>query len=94
MPDSSVATQAVPLSVVLMDVEMPIMDGLTCTRKIRELERSGSITTHLPIVVVTANARDEQIEKVLESGADSVITKPFRIPALVSAMADLVKDDD
>lgn len=83
----------IPISVVLMDVEMPIMDGLTCTRKIRELERDGSVTGHLPIIAVTANARDQQIEKVLESGADSVITKPFRVNALISAMADLVKDD-
>lgn len=91
--DSSNNAKAIAISVVLMDVEMPIMDGLTCTRKIRELELNGSITKHLPIIAVTANARDQQIEKVLKSGADSVITKPFRVNALISVMEDLVTDD-
>ena len=50
------------LSIVLMDTEMPIMDGLTCVRRIRELQRQGSIIGHVPIISVTANARSEQIE--------------------------------
>ena len=52
------------LSVVLMDQEMPVMDGLTCTRKIRELQEAGEITRHVPIIAVTANARDKQISQV------------------------------
>jgi CheY-like chemotaxis protein len=47
---------------------MPIMDGLTCTRKIRELERKGDIIRHIPIIAVTANARMEQINTALEAG--------------------------
>lgn len=54
------AAQGVPLSVVLMDIEMPIMDGLTCTRAIRTLQRQGSIVGHVPIIAVSANARGEQ----------------------------------
>ena len=37
------------LSVILMDQEMPVMDGLTCARKIRELERSGEVVRHVPV---------------------------------------------
>lgn len=58
----------VPLSVVLMDTEMPVMDGLTCVRKIRKLQREGLITRHIPIISVTANAREEQIEVARNSG--------------------------
>lgn len=56
------------LSVILMDLEMPVMDGLTCARKIRELQREGKIVRHVPIIAVTANARSEQIETALQSG--------------------------
>lgn len=56
------------ISIVLMDVEMPVMDGLTCTRKIRELEKSGKLVRHVPIIAVTANARVEQIDTALEAG--------------------------
>ena len=56
------------LSVILMDLEMPVMDGLTCARKIRELEASGEVVRHVPIIAVTANARSEQIDTALAAG--------------------------
>jgi CheY-like chemotaxis protein len=56
------------LSVILMDLEMPVMDGLTCTRNIRELEAEGTIVRHVPIIAVTANARLEQIKSALAIG--------------------------
>lgn len=63
----------VPLSIILLDVEMPIMDGLTCARKIRELERLGEITGHVPICGITANARTSQIDSCIEAGMDEVV---------------------
>ncbi|KAL8737963.1 MAG: hypothetical protein Q9181_001185 [Wetmoreana brouardii] len=74
---------AVDLGVILMDLEMPVMDGLTCAREIRNLQRSGEIVRHVPIIAVTANARSEQIDTALASGMDDVVSKPFRIPDLV-----------
>jgi len=56
------------LSIILMDLEMPVMDGLSCARKIRELEHSKSILTSFPIVAVTANARDDQIKAAVSAG--------------------------
>jgi len=47
---------------------MPIMDGLTCTRKIRDYEADGTIVKHVPIIAVTANARLEQIDTALAAG--------------------------
>lgn len=66
------------VSVILMDAEMPVMDGLTCTRNIRRLENEGQITSHLPIIAVSANARQEQMAEMRESGMDDGISKPFR----------------
>lgn len=78
------------LGVVLMDQEMPVMDGLTCTRRIRELEREGKIRCHVPIIAVTANARQEQIKTALDAGMDDVVSKPFRIPDLVPKIEELM----
>lgn len=63
----------VPLSVILLDVEMPIMDGLTCARRIRELEQKHDIVRHVPIIGITANARVEQIAACIEAGMDEVV---------------------
>lgn len=72
------------LSLILMDVEMPVMNGLACIRRIREQEAQGEISVHIPVIAVTANARTEQMMIAKEAGMDEVITKPFRIPDLVA----------
>ena len=58
----------VSVDFVLMDLEMPIMDGLTCTRRIRELQGQGTLIRHVPVIAVTANARTEQIETSMAAG--------------------------
>ncbi|KAF2125221.1 hypothetical protein P153DRAFT_300481 [Dothidotthia symphoricarpi CBS 119687] len=96
-----------PLDIILMDIEMPIMDGLTCTRLIREYEQLGllapprpmhSSTTdgtrkvpRLPILAVSANARPEQVEQAIAGGMDDAISKPFRIPELWPKIRGLVE---
>ena len=60
--------EALHLTVVLMDIEMPVMDGLTCARRIRNLQQAGEIVSHVPIIAVTANARSEQIDTALAAG--------------------------
>lgn len=80
---------ALALDVVLMDQEMPIMDGLTCTRKIRELEEEGKFARHVPVIAVTANARVEQIATAKDAGMDDVVSKPFRIQELIPKMEEL-----
>lgn len=69
---------------------MPTMDGLTCARTIRDLEATGTIVKHVPIIAVTANARLEQIESAIVAGMDDVVSKPFRIPELVPKIEELV----
>ena len=56
------------LDLVLMDIEMPIMDGLTATKEIRRLQAEGLIEGHVPIIAVSANARSEQISKATAAG--------------------------
>ncbi|KAL2070764.1 hypothetical protein VTL71DRAFT_13790 [Oculimacula yallundae] len=81
----------IPLSVILMDLEMPVMDGLTCVRKIREMEESGLIRGRLPIIAVTANARGEQIALAKDSGMDDVMPKPFRVLQLRTKIESLLQ---
>ncbi|KAG9690801.1 putative histidine kinase HHK19p, partial [Aureobasidium melanogenum] len=78
------------VDVVLMDIEMPVMDGLTCSRRIRELQASGDIVSHIPIIAVSANARTEQTKQAYDAGVDGFIVKPFRIPELTSVITKLV----
>lgn len=61
-------TDAKTLDIILMDWEMPVMDGLTCSREIRALQRSGKIVKHLEIIAITANAREEQVQMALHNG--------------------------
>ncbi|KAF3017777.1 hypothetical protein E8E14_008411 [Neopestalotiopsis sp. 37M] len=78
------------LSVILMDLEMPNMDGLTCVREIRKMEASGAISGRVPVIAVTANVRDEQIAIAKRSGMDDVVSKPFRIPELLKKIEALL----
>ncbi|KAL6705939.1 hypothetical protein ACN47E_006218 [Coniothyrium glycines] len=82
-------SNATDISIVLMDKEMPVMDGLACTSKIRELERDGHFERHIPIIAVTANARSEQIATLLAAGMDDVVSKPFRIGELIPKIEEL-----
>jgi CheY-like chemotaxis protein len=72
-----------------MDKEMPVMDGLQCTSRIRELEQEGKFRRHVPIIAVTANARSEQIATLLAAGMDDVVSKPFRIGELIPKIEEL-----
>ncbi|KAF2868617.1 hypothetical protein BDV95DRAFT_500358 [Massariosphaeria phaeospora] len=80
---------ATEIGVVLMDKEMPVMDGLQCTSAIRDYERQGLLKRHVPIIAVTANARSEQIATLLAAGMDDVVSKPFRIQELIPKIEEL-----
>lgn len=79
------------LSVVLLDIEMPVMDGLTCVKRVRELQKDGLIMGHVPIIAVSANARSEQIMTAREAGMDDVVVKPFRVPDLMPKVNELLQ---
>lgn len=77
------ASDGTHIDAILMDWEMPIMDGLQCCRHIREKERAEPKTNRLPIVAITANVRPEQIDEAWKAGMDEVLLKPFAAKDLV-----------
>ena len=70
--------------VILMDCQMPGMDGFEATRRIRSQESGG---VHVPIVALTANATESDRGRCLEAGMDDYLSKPVRIDAMRSTMA-------
>lgn len=68
---------------------MPVMDGLTCARRIREMQQRKEIVAHVPLLAVSANARSEQVKKAKEAGMDDAIAKPFRIVELLPKIIKL-----
>jgi PAS domain S-box-containing protein len=72
--------------VVLMDTQMPVMDGLTAIRMIRERERASD-AARIPIISLTANAMPHQVEACLEAGADLHLAKPITITGLLESLA-------
>ncbi|KAG8762531.1 hypothetical protein FRC11_009066, partial [Ceratobasidium sp. 423] len=73
-------------NVILMDLEMPVMDGFATTREIRRREAEGIFQTRSFIISITGNARSEQVESARDAGVDDVIIKPYQIDALISKM--------
>ena len=73
---------------VLMDVQMPIMDGYTATHRIRELENPALAC--IPILAMTANAFDEDRRNALESGMNGFLSKPIVIADLVQEMRKIL----
>lgn len=71
-----------PFDLIIMDVNMPVMDGLTATRIIRE----GGQNANTPIVVLSASARHEDHEAGLQAGADAYLNKPIDFGALAALM--------
>lgn len=82
------AFQQQQFDIILMDIQMSEMDGLTATRKIRELEQQSD--AHIPILALTASVLREDIELCLQSGMDNVIGKPINFISLFSAMESAV----
>lgn len=71
--------------IILMDCEMPVLDGYDATQKIRQIEASRGYT-HIPIVALTAHAMDEFREKALACGMDDHLVKPLQLTALHSLL--------
>ena len=69
---------------VFMDVQMPEMDGITATQRIRESEAGGD--RHIPVVAMTAHAMQGDQERCLEAGMDDYISKPIRRKALAALL--------
>ncbi|RGF22985.1 response regulator [Firmicutes bacterium AM10-47] len=74
---------------ILMDIQMPIMDGYEATRQIRKLENPE--TANIPIVAITANAFEEDRQKALEAGMNEHVSKPIDMERLLEIMKKVLK---
>jgi signal transduction histidine kinase/ActR/RegA family two-component response regulator len=77
---------------ILMDVQMPVMDGQTATAEIRRREL-GQEVLRTPIIAVTANAMAHQVAEYLAGGMDAVVAKPIEVQALLETLARVVADE-
>ena len=78
--------------IILMDIQMPRMDGYEATRQIRGLPRRDALT--VPIVALTANAYQEDINRALTSGMNRHLSKPLEITALMKTLQELLTTSD
>jgi len=77
---------------VLMDVQMPVMDGFQATAAIRESEKSGN--RHIPIIAMTAHALKGDQERCIAAGMDGYVSKPIRTADLFTAIESAVEKSD
>jgi CheY-like chemotaxis protein len=82
------AWESQPFDLILMDIQMPEMDGLQATRMIREREQQQG--THVPIVAVTAHVLPEDREKCLLAGMDEYLGKPINVQELANVIETVV----
>ena len=76
------------LDIIISDVMMPVMDGLTLTKRVK----SDSNYQHLPIILLTAKTQDEDRNEALQIGVDSYVTKPFKMSDLELRINNIVKN--
>jgi len=77
---------------ILMDVQMPVMDGLMATRKIRE--RETETQSHVPVIALTARAMQEDESICLEAGMDAYLSKPLQCDDLLRTLDELTASRD
>jgi len=74
--------------IVLMDVQMPVMDGVTATRAIRDLPGAAGA---IPIIAVTASVQPELCRSYIAAGMDDVVEKPINLDRLLAAMCKAIE---
>ena len=86
--DALALLQAEPFDLIIMDVEMPVMDGLEATRRIRALEKNQQ--TRTPIIAMTAHVTQEYRDLCQRAGMDGYVSKPIRIQELFTAISSAI----
>lgn len=79
-----------PFDIILMDINMPVMDGIECTEKIRNLDDPEK--SKIPIVAITGNARNLSLEEYQEIGINEFLQKPLNFDQLVTLVKELTTD--
>lgn len=76
---------------ILMDIHMPIMDGLQASARIRELEQRSGIQSPIPLIALTASVMRQDVNKCIAAGMTTVVSKPIAIKELFALMEDSVE---
>lgn len=79
-----------PFDIILMDINMPVMDGIECTEKIRNLDDPEK--SKIPIIAITGNARNLSLEEYQEIGINEFLQKPLNFDQLVTLVKELTTD--
>ena len=75
---------------VLMDIVMPVMDGITATTTIRNIEDNDK--KNIPIIALTANVGENEFQRCIQAGMNKVLTKPFEIVSLIKVISKEIED--
>ena len=73
---------------ILMDIMMPVMDGLTATKEIRSIKRDDA--AQIPIIAMTANAFEEDAKKCFAAGMNAHLAKPFQIDKVEKTLVQCI----
>ncbi|SHN59270.1 response regulator [Desulfovibrio litoralis] len=84
------ALEKATYDLVMMDIQMPIMDGIRATQLIREKEKNNNSGQYTPIIALTANALKGDREKYLAIGMDNYVSKPIQLEALSKSLNDIM----
>ncbi len=83
----------IPYDLVLMDIQMPVMDGIKAVKAIRRVD-SGVINPKIPVIALSAHAFSEELKRCLEAGMDDYLTKPVDSNRLVSVLKKWLKEQE
>ena len=79
-------------SLILMDINMPVMDGIECTKQIREI--SDDSKKNIPIIAITGNAMNYTLTDFNKIGINDFLPKPLNFDSLVEIVKKYIRDDD
>lgn len=88
--DCMIKSQPGDYDFILMDIMMPVMDGLEASREIRKIDRDDCRS--IPIIAMSANAFDEDVKRSLASGMNGHLSKPINISRLEGMLRSIIND--
>jgi signal transduction histidine kinase len=80
------------IDIILMDQEMPVMDGNAAAREIRSREKEMGRDKRVPILGVSANVREEQLEEMTKNGMDDFVTKPYMVDDMIKKIGSMIDE--
>ena len=78
------------IDIILMDQEMPVMDGSAAAKEIRRREKEMGREKRVPILGVSANVREEQLQEMVENGMDDFVTKPYMVDDMIKKIGSMI----